>query len=230
MKEKRMSSKTKAHTRYRNEEGKIVPSVTTIIGSNLGWNKGPLIAWARREALAGNDPEKQKDEAADIGTLAHALIEEYITDKAPHLEIVPVDRDLYSPHNLEQAENAFDAFKVWEEKYNVDITDERTRSEERLVSEWFQYGGTLDLIAPIDGVLSLIDFKSTNAVYPEHRIQLAAYQWLYEEHYGISPPTHLLQIGKEEPTFHHYQYPDLSSEFAVFKALIHINGLRKQIK
>ncbi|GAG48487.1 unnamed protein product, partial [marine sediment metagenome] len=158
---KQISKKTKAHTRYKNAEGKVVPSVTTIIGGNLGWNKGALIGWTRKMALQGIDPSKERDEAADIGTLAHALIEEHITSIAPHLEPVPVDKDLYSPANLDKAENAFLSYLDWEKQHDIDLTDPRVQTEIRLVSEWLQYGGMLDLIAPIDGVLSLIDFKST---------------------------------------------------------------------
>jgi len=222
-------TKTKAHTRYKNAKGKVIPSVTTIIGNNLGWNKGALIGWARKMALQGIDPNKERDEAADIGTLAHALIEEHITMKAPHLEPVLVDRSLYSPANLDKAETAFLAYLDWEAQHDVHLTDPRVRSEERLVSEWFQYGGTLDFIVPVDGILSLIDFKSTNDLYVEHRIQLAAYEWLYEEVYGEAIPTHLLQLGKEDGSFHHHRFTDLSKELEAFELLCQLHRLKGEL-
>jgi len=225
-----VSAKTKAHTRYKNAAGKIIPSVTTIIGGNLGWNKGALIGWSRKMALQGIDPNKERDEAADIGTLAHALIEEHITSTAPHLKVVPAEKELYSPANLGKAETAFLAYLEWEKQNNVDLTDPRVQAEARLVSEWLQYGGTLDLIAPIDGELSLIDFKSTNALYPEHRIQLAAYEWLYEENFSEPIPTHLLQVGKDEGDFHHHQFADLSNELELFRLLARIHQLHKVVK
>jgi hypothetical protein len=227
---KQITQKTKAHTRYKNVEGKVVPSVTTIIGGNLGWNKGALIGWSRKMALQGIDPNKERDEAADIGTLAHALMEEHITLTAPHLEPVLVDKDLYSPVNLAKAEVAFLAFLSWVEQYNVDLTDPRVQSEVRLVSEWLQYGGTLDLIAPVDDILSLVDFKSTNALYAEHRIQLAAYEWLYEETYGEMIPTHLLQVSKDEGDFHHHSFADLSNEMEIFRLLARLHQLHKVVK
>lgn len=226
---KTINKKTKAHTRYKNAEGLVVPSVTTIIGQNLGWNKGALIGWARKMALQGIDPNKERDEAADIGTLAHALIEEHITTTAPHLEPVIVDRSLYSPANLEKAESAFRAYLDWEEKEEIDLTDPRVRSEERIVSEWYQYGGTLDFIAPLHGTMTLIDFKSTNHLFVEHKIQLAAYEWLYEEKYGEKIPTLLLQIGKEEADFHPHSFADLSNHFEVFKHLIKLHALHKEV-
>jgi hypothetical protein len=181
-------------------------------------------------ALQGIDPNKERDEAADIGTLAHALMEEHITITAPRLEPVLVDKDLYSPVNLAKAETAFLAFLNWVEQYNVDLTDPRVQSEVRLVSEWLQYGGTLDLIAPVDDILSLVDFKSTNALYAEHRIQLAAYEWLYEETYGEMIPTHLLQVSKDEGDFHHHSFADLSNEMEIFRLLARLHQLHKVVK
>ena len=96
-------SKTRAHQRYKLENGTIVPGVTTIIGSHLGWNKNALIAWARKEALAGNDPNKVRDHAADIGTCAHYLIECYFKNTEP-------DMSEYSALVADKAENCFIAF------------------------------------------------------------------------------------------------------------------------
>ena len=67
-----MPKKQKVHTKYYLADGTQVPSVTTIIGGQLGWNKRMLMAWSKREAAAGRDPDKVRDKAADIGTLAAA--------------------------------------------------------------------------------------------------------------------------------------------------------------
>ena len=63
-------AKTKAHTAYKLKDGTRVKGVTTIL-NNLGWNKNVLVAWARRTALAGDDPDAVLKEAGAIGTLAH---------------------------------------------------------------------------------------------------------------------------------------------------------------
>lgn len=224
------SAKAKVHTRYKNAAGKIVPSVTTIIGGNLGWNKGVLLGWTKKMMRQGIDPDKVRDAAADVGTLAHALIEEYITERAPHLETVPVDREEYSPAHLKLALNAFDAFLNWAETWEIDFESPEVRSEKRLVSEWYQFGGTLDWIAPLKGELVLIDFKTSNGLYVEHRIQLAAYQYLYKEVTGLWLATHLLQLEKDEPKFHHHPFPNLDKEFEAFKHLIALHALKKELK
>ena len=58
-------------------DGTKAPSVTTIIGQNLGWNKNVLINWAKRQTMIGKDADKVLQDAADTGTLTHLLIENH---------------------------------------------------------------------------------------------------------------------------------------------------------
>ncbi|GAH05015.1 unnamed protein product, partial [marine sediment metagenome] len=105
-------SKTKAHIRYRLKateqfpKGEIVPGVTTIIDGQLGWNKRILIAWARREALAGRDPDKILDQAGDIGSVMHLFVEAHIKSKIKNKKIEADLKD-FSSADIDKAENAF---------------------------------------------------------------------------------------------------------------------------
>lgn len=224
-----MMAKTSFHQSYT-IDGLPVPSVTTVIGNNLGWNKNVLIAWARKTAAAGIDPDKVKQEAADLGTLVHALIEEYISQRNPSLPSKSVVRETYAPVQLEKALKGLEAFKTWVDQAKVDLASADTKSEFGLVSRWYRYGGTIDLIVPINGVLSLVDFKTSNGVYADHRIQLSAYQQMLFESYGILFPAHLLRIGKEDGTFNHHFYSNLDNEFAVFQHLLSIHELRVDVE
>ena len=98
--------KTKAHTRYTDSTGKRVSSVTTVIGESLGWNKNMLIAWSRREGMAGRDPHKVRDEAAESGTLAHTLCENKILAKDSEMSD-------YTPNQQKTALICFTAFCKW---------------------------------------------------------------------------------------------------------------------
>lgn len=207
--------KTQAHTVYRSRDGKAVPGVTTIINSNLGWNKNVLVAWARRTALAGEDPDKVRDAAADIGTLAHHLIRCHLLDIKP-------DTSDYSSNTIDRAENAFLAFLEWESMHRLKALE----IEESYVSEVYRYGGTLDLVAQVDQQLALVDFKSSNGVYAEHRIQLAAYLQLRRESYGEALVPHLLQIGKDDGAFHHHRFNSLQREWEVFRCCLRLHQLR----
>ncbi len=183
--------KTKAHQKYKLRDGTIVPGCTTVINSQLGWNKQTLIAWTRRESLAGNDPEKVKDKAAEIGTIAHYLIE-------CHIKGVEADLAEYAKADIDKAENAFLAFLEYEKQHQFKYI----KSELELVSESVKFGGTIDLIAEQNGEKYLIDFKTSNGVYDEHYIQVAAYYYMALENNVDVKNVVILQIDKNDGSLH----------------------------
>lgn len=175
-------------TPYMLADGTKVPGVTTVIGQ-LGWNKQQLLIWAHREGLAGRDFRDTSGKAADIGTCAHYMVE---------CDVLGVDADLsgFEPDTVEKARPAFAAWGQWVRGSNCTIV----ATEAQLVSERFRYGGTLDAVASIGGQLQVLDFKTSKAVYPDHVIQLAAYQRLWNEAHPaeqLAPGAMLLRIGKD---------------------------------
>ena len=191
----------KAHIRYRskikilkNGNGIIFPGVTTIIDSQLGWNKRVLMAWARREALKGNDPDIMAREAADSGTCTHYHVECHIKGEEMNLENFTQDQ-------INKAETGYLAFLEWEMNNKL----EYTHIEYPVVSELYEYGGTVDMVAKKNGSLLMIDLKTSKAIYPSHKIQLAAYVHAYNEQEEI-PITefHILQLNKEDGSFQHH--------------------------
>lgn len=193
-------AKTKAHTRYRLKpteqfkKGEIVPGVTTIIDSQLGWNKRVLMAWARREALKGNDPDKIAQEAADSGTCTHYHVECHI--KGEKLDLTDFTQD-----QIDKAETGYLAFLEWEKNNKL----EYIKLEYPVVSEKYRYGGTVDMVAKKNGSLWMIDLKTSKAIYPGHKIQLAAYVHAYNEQEDIPVNEyHILQLNKVDGSFQHH--------------------------
>lgn len=180
---------TKAHTRYR-VDGKGVPGVSTIIGDTLGWNKGALVGWARKEALAGNDPNKVRDNAAGIGTLAHYLISCDLAGEKPDLSDC-------SPNEIDKAENCL--IKYWDWRKGKKI--ESICCESPLVSKDYHFGGTPDFYGRVDGIMTLVDYKTGSGIYKEMTIQVAAYDHLLTAN-GYARPDQwiILNIPKNENT------------------------------
>lgn len=75
--------KTKIHTVYKTADGKRVPSVTTILGI---LNKPALLDWAWRMGCEGQDYKAVRDNAGDIGTLAHYLILCHLKGEKPETQ------------------------------------------------------------------------------------------------------------------------------------------------
>lgn len=218
--------KTKAHTIYKTSDGKRVPGATTVIGGNLGWNTQTLIAWARREALAGNDPEKVKQQAADVGTICHALVENHIKE-CMGVE-TDFDFDDYSKNDLDQAKVGFQAFLDWEQQ----VEPEYCHSELALVSDSHQFGGTADIVARIDDHMSLLDIKTSSGVYAEHKIQCSAYERLCNEHGMGVDRVYILHLNKQDGTFtpHPISQTVIEDGWEAFVSLLKLHQLKKKFK
>jgi CRISPR/Cas system-associated exonuclease Cas4 (RecB family) len=176
----------KAHQRYHNAAGKRVAGVTTVLDMLA---KHGLYKWYWQCGIDGRDPEKVRDEAAAVGTVAHARVEAYLRGLEFDASGITLER-------MKQSGFAFAAFKEWwgRERYQL------VASELQLVSEKWQVGGTLDILARRDGELALVDIKTSNGLYREHRLQVAAYAALYEETHPGERVARLMlvRIPKEE--------------------------------
>lgn len=219
---KTKNKKHKAHTRYYLKTGELVVGVTSVIDSQLGWSKRALIAWARRESLAGNDPNKILAEAGDVGTCTHYLIQCHITGKEPDLSGFTKDQ-------IDKAENGFLAFLDWEESTGFLYE----HIEFPVVSEQYRYGGTIDIITRRNGLLYLFDVKSARNIYPEHIIQISAYHHAYEEQEQEQiQKFQLLHVGKHDGSFavHNIAGSQIAKGWGVFKLLRELYDLEKEFK
>lgn len=174
--------KVRAHTRYYTADGERVPGVTTALGV---LNKPQLVPWANRLGLEGIDSRAYTSEAAAVGTLAHALIECDLKGEVPDLSD-------FTPAQLERAMYSVQGFREWRAMHTL----EPILVEEKLVSETYQYGGTLDCLGTLDGVLTLVDLKTSSGVYPEHVYQLGGYYGLLKEAGYNIMGARILRIGR----------------------------------
>jgi len=211
------SKKTKFHTVYKMADGTRVPSVTTIIGI---LNKPALLDWAWRLGLEGQDYKAVRDNAADIGTLAHYLVMCHLTGEKP-------DTGEYGPEDLDKAENALLKFWEWEKAHHIDPI----LVESPLVSEQYKFGGTIDLYCQMDGIPTLVDFKTGKGIYGEFFYQLAAYKSLLEETGHHVDSVRILRIGRDENEgFEERTMVDLSKHWALFKHCQAIYELQKELR
>lgn len=207
---------------YRNSAGKRVPGVTTVISGNLGWNKQALMAWANAQGLEGRHHRDVSQAAADIGTIAHAMVEGHLKGKAWQ-EIV--GHATVPPESMEKAENAFNAFIEWKELVNFELLN----SEISLVSEQYNFGGTID-VAAIQNKISIVDLKTSNDIYADHRIQIAAYGKLWNENFPDKQVQayYILRLGKDG-SFAYYYWPELDQAWEAFKCLLILHNLKKAV-
>lgn len=197
-------------------DGVKVPGTTTIIGRFK--ESGGLLHWAFRQGASGvASLYEKRDEAADIGTRAHGMIERHVNGE-------DLDKILKSEES-EGARNAFEMYLKWERQTKLKLLSKY--QEIQLVSPTHLFGGTPDAIGEIDGEIMLLDWKSSNGVYSDYLIQLAAYQHLVNDGYMMSTGeqlpfkvgkgAHLLRFSKSFSDFGHHYYGDLSEAWEQFK-------------
>lgn len=174
-----------SHVRYKNASGKVLPGVTTVL--KLAQNSEALIRWSFEQGRAGKDFSRTRDDAADTGKVAHAMIE-------AELQGTTVDPGNISGEMWAQASCALKRWQSWWASEELAVV----ASEHRMVSERMQVGGTADVIAQKpDGSLWLADAKTTPRLYDEAEIQAAVYAEMWHE--TTNTPierVYLIRVGK----------------------------------
>lgn len=171
-------ARTKLHgQKYILKDKVRAKSVTTIINDNLGWNKQILLDWTRRTLVGGDDPVLVMNEAGNIGTLVHIMIQ-------GHLQGFDVDTRDFTRNQTEVAMVAFAGYLKWIEKNQFKpLMDKKgvPVCEIPLVNEELRVGGTIDCIGTMDDKMLVVDWKtSSGGPYPEMIIQLGAYTYMLE--------------------------------------------------
>lgn len=213
-------------------DGKRLPGTTTIIGRFK--DSGGLLHWAFQQGQSGAAHlYEQAEVAADIGTVAHSMIEAHINGLEP---TVPPDM---SAEDADKAHNAYGMYLAWKRQTNLKLISKY--QEIQLICTCHKFGGTPDAIGEIDGKIVLLDWKTSNGVYQDYIIQLAAYKHLIEcgvrmdtgESLGltINGGAHLLRVPKEYPDFDHRFFGDLTDawrQFELFREAYEIDKVLKK--
>jgi len=191
---------------YTNLEGKKLPSVTTIMSRFK--DSGGLLYWAFEQGKLAQQGVIAKlydnaEKAANIGTLAHSMVEKFVNGE-DHMEVIKT----VELEAATKALNAFQMFRDWHEQTNIEIISHY--QEIQLVSERYQYGGTPDAIGKFKDKLILLDWKTSNAIYTDYMLQLAAYAILWEENRGEKiEGFYLCRFSKDFPDFATHYFDEL---------------------
>lgn len=211
-------SPTAAHQRYRNKAGAIVPGVTTVIGLLA---KPALVGWAWKLGMQGEDMNKVRDMAADIGTATHYMAECMFKGQVPDFQHT-------TPFVKAAAEKMIPALK----QYLAANPSEVIASEVNVVSEKWQYGGCIDWVCrpKLTGLVTLRDIKTSKGIYAEYLIQIAAYEQAWNENHPDMPiqAKEAIHMDKETGLLTVHPFGDLSTEFEIFKHLRAIYVLQKK--
>jgi len=195
-----------------------VPSVTTVISRFK--DAGALMWWSWNEGKEGRDFRETRDKAAEAGTMAHEAVEAWI--RGANFSFSG------DPDVCKRAEVAFGAFLEWADQTQLRVT----HTEMPLVSEQHKFGGTFDAIL-VRGKRAMGDWKSSNGIYPDYLIQVAAYGQLWRETHPDEPIDggyHLLRFDKTYGDFKHHWWGELEAGWQAFLHLRALYDLEKELK
>ena len=155
---------------YTTPSGQILPSITTVLSVQ---NKSGLDAWRKR--VGEEEANRVMNQASLRGTAVHQLAEDYVNN----------EKD-WSKGAMPANVFTFNTIKPLLDKHldNVWI------QEAPLYSEKLSVAGRVDCIAEWDGVLSIIDYKTSKRPKPRkyvesYFIQEAAYAAMFLERTGV---------------------------------------------
>lgn len=157
---------------YLTPEGNKYPSITTVISSNPK-KQAALAKWRAR--VGKEAAQKKSTKSATRGTRFHKLTEDYLNNE--------LDLDKYKDQPLPK-------YMFLRSKDTLERINNIYLQEAALYSDTLELAGRVDCIAEFDGILSIIDFKTSDKYKKEeylydYYVQECAYALCLQERYGI---------------------------------------------
>ncbi len=142
------------------------PSVTTVLDA---YPKGHgFTKWLKQ---VGFNADVIVERAGEVGSHVHDAIDRYLNKE--ELVWLADDETLYT---FEEWNMICKFVEFWKEH-----KPELIAHEYNVVSDNIKLGGTIDLVCKINGETWLIDYKTSNAIYPSHHLQIGAYATMWNE-------------------------------------------------
>ena len=169
------------------ETNESYPSITTVLGAQ---SKQGIIEWKKR---VGEDVANHiSNQAATRGTAVHNMVEDHLNNQ--NVDDIEKYKKQFLPRMM------FNVLKPELSKIN-----NIRLQEAAMYSSDYTVAGRVDCIGEYDGVLSVIDFKTSTKEKSEdwienYFIQGSAYSQMYKEHFGEEVPQIVILITTEQGT------------------------------
>ena len=156
-----------------------VPRVSNIFKRCIG-NEG-LLYWAAKLGTKNMYVEKKK--ATTIGSVVHEMIEYNLLNNK---DMDPADSEYGASiyfDDLRSIMNAYGNYKRWRSdlELNGNHIDRIIFTEKPVVCPFF--GGTIDLVAVINGGVYIVDWKTSKQISTQYIMQVCAYRWMVNNGY-----------------------------------------------
>lgn len=174
------------------------------------------------QARLGKERAGQKlmNAASEIGSQIHAMIEWDLRCKM-------LEQPGASPHVSDKAMWGYMAWQDWAKSVKL----RPIHIEQAVWSRTYGYAGTLDLLAEVNGVETVLDWKSGKAVYMESHLQNAAYRHAIREMGHAEPKQGLIVRVPKNETDPEFEVIEANDEKESLDAFLHfLEGWKWQQK
>lgn len=177
---------------YNAKDGRVLPSVTTVLGDMLGEDYKYWYASLRRK---GYDPDQVLTDMGTIGTICHYRVLSKLSPSPIDMPDIPVGD---YPEGIQNYADLFEMMWI-----DSGLTVKRATCEKFSYDDELGYCGTYDLDCKISGTVTcqrtfkkyefhddpvLLDFKTSKEGKEKHFLQLGAYEHFISKkkvRYGI---------------------------------------------
>lgn len=180
------------------------------------WSR--LSGYDREELLAGAQSAYTdiRDDAGSVGTQAHDAIERYILDWIHTGKRVDDIKVYFKPESDPRAIASARGIEALFKKKNI-----IPLASEILVGHPKYSAGTLDFLCFWDGVLTMVDFKTSNQVDKNnYSMQVSAYIKFFTYMTKIRvPQAKIIHLNKNSNKYDVYRVVDINGAWKAFKAV-----------
>lgn len=196
---------------YQIDESTKFPSITTVLSYG---EKEWLEKW--KNMLGPKKADKESKRCANRGTAVHKLAEDYLNN----------DPDYTASHDIHNIK-IFNQLKI-----KLKNIDNIIIQEIPLYSRKLGVAGRTDCIAEYNGVLSIIDFKTSNNVktldmVEDYMLQCCFYAIAYNEMYNANITQVVIMIAVEKAIMPQIIIKEIDKEL-ITKLLIRINKFKNK--
>lgn len=208
------------HQVYKNSKGEKLVSVTTVLSLI---NKPAIPAWANKLGFLGINYFDELKRTAKIGSLVHAICEFYTAK-------TPIEWEKYTKEEIKKAckiSKRFFEFVSMQDEFKPIL------SEGAFASDKYGYGGCIDLICRLNSKITLLDYKTSGAIFEEMISQVSAYKHLAEEKGYKIEQVIILRFGREEAEGYEYREirkKELKQGLKVFKSALKLYKEKKELE
>lgn len=174
-------------------------------------------------------PTREKDDAAAVGTAVHNIIDQYLKHQNPgsiedFIPKVPV-ADIFTNRNNDLVDGRIVSACLAAEKAIKESPVKVLTSEINVGSISLGTAGQVDAIMWNEETqqVEIWDWKTSNYVFPTHSMQLAAYAFMFTEMCGVPiSAAYVVHIDKEKARYKKYQVADMERSLEMFRAIASI--------